>query len=66
MLPMKRSAARTALVLTLGVLAVTATTAARPAQAEDAFRWVEDEAAGTADLKFGEHPVLRYMFGGKD
>lgn len=30
--------------------------------AEAKFHWENNEAAGTADLKFGEQPVVRYMF----
>jgi hypothetical protein len=29
---------------------------------EAEFHWTEDKEAGTADLLFGEQPVLRYMF----
>jgi hypothetical protein len=28
----------------------------------DGFHWVDDPDAGTADLRFGDEPVLRYMY----
>jgi len=31
-------------------------------RADDSFAWTTDEAAGTADLMYGEKPVIRYMF----
>lgn len=33
-----------------------------PAVADDTFRWVDEEKAGTCDLLLGDQPVLRYMY----
>src|SRR6185369_14605373 len=47
----------TAIILTLSTAMIATST-----RAADKFHWVRDDAAGTAELKYGEQPVVTYMY----
>jgi hypothetical protein len=46
----------------LALAALTSSWSSAAAAADSVFHWVDDPQAGTADLMFGEEPVLRYMY----